>query len=236
MPKCHDFEPLFAAAELDDYNKVYEEEEHRARLEAKSAARAASVSLSSLTGRKPAAKTDDAAQGSSLMAHMKMIPHLSKAAALFEKANLGAYIDAQARLGDAVVLAPTNEALSSLSDAELKRLTAAANMDDFKILMRGHIAPAMYDEDDEPVTQQAYDKRTASAGLASKQEERPSAQPGHSLAIRDSPDENDSRTYVVLGSNHDGRIKGQAPLEAMTISFNDILGKIQPIGNHLMPE
>lgn len=230
------FEPLFTAeAGFEDPDQAYEREQRQARLEARSAARAEGVSLSKLAGRTGARNASaSAAEGSSLMAAMRENKNLSEAVELFEKANLADYIDAQGRLGDAVVYAPTNAALANIDRVAMKHLKAAGNLDDLKIIMRGHIAPAMHDAEGYELDDANV---SAAAGFDYSDEfsERKSAQPGHSLALRYQNDSESDQAYIVRGSNTSGKLTASAPVQKV-ITFHDIPGSIQMMDSHLIPE
>ena len=236
-PSLDSFEPLFAAAEaeFEDPDQAYKREQRQARLEARSAARAENVSLSALSGRGGARKAAaSAAQGSSMMEAMRENKNLSEFVGLVERANLADYIDAQGRMGDAVVYAPTNQALAKIDRDTMKQLKASSNLDDLKIIMRGHIAPAMHDAEGYELDD-ANVSAAAGFDFADEFSERKSAQPGHSLALRYQKDSEDDTAYVVRGSNASGKLMARAPVQK-SITFHDIPGSIQLLDDHLMPE
>lgn len=227
--KLDEFEPLFAEAPFEDPDQAYARQERLARQEARSAARAEAVSLSALSGSKGQRKAGpgNGVMGSSMMEAMRENKNLSQAVELFERANLAEYIDAQGRMGDAVIFAPTNAAFDAIDKDALKSIKASTNLDALKISMRGHIAPAQ--EQDDLYAAAGYDQ------YADEYEERKSAQPGHSLALRYRNDSEDATPYIVLGSNKTGAVKASAAF-AHTITFPDIPGKVQIVKGHLIPE
>lgn len=237
-PGLDSFEPLFTAeAGFEDPDQAYKREQRQARLEARSAARAENVSLSALSGRggaRKSAASSSALQGSSMMDAMRENKNLSEFVGLVEKANLADYVDAQGRLGDAVVYAPTNSALATIDRDAMKQLKASANLDDLKIIMRGHIAPAMHDAEGYELDDGNV---SAAAGFdfADEFSERKSAQPGHSLALRYQNDSEDDTAYIVRGSNASGKLMARARVQK-SITFHDIPGSIQLLDDHLMPE
>lgn len=223
------YDPGYGAASsgYEDPAAAYKRQQRQAKLEARqaeiearSAAEAESVSLSTLSGASPSTNV----QGASLMQEMRDHASLSKTVEMYEKAKLGNYVDAQARMGDPIVWAPTNAAWAKVKPSVMKNLTNPANIKKLQIVMRSHISQARSEAE-----------LSAAGGFEDEYELRASAQPGRVLAVRYRNDSEDPTPYAVLASEVDQSTKAMAPF-GKTISFHDTPATIQVLHGHLIPE
>src|SRR5262245_60085430 len=85
--------------------------------------------------------------GSTLLTSMTKNPTLTKMAGLMKTPGLGQFLDAT--LGDKfTLLAPTNDALSSLGEDMIGKLSNPAAVSDLASMLKDHIVPGKMDSDD----------------------------------------------------------------------------------------